>query len=90
VGTAFGIAAVALALHVGGYGSGRAGASGTAAPAGAATAGAATAGPRLAFAILAAACAATAVLSLAEPAVPRGAAGPDEPARAAETSDAAG
>jgi MFS family permease len=84
VGTAFGIAAVALALHVGGYGSGRAGASGTAA-----TAGAATAGPRLAFAILAAACAATAVLSLAEPAVPRGAAGSDGPGRAAETSDAA-
>ena len=67
IGTAFGIAAVALALHIGGESFGVA----------------ALPGPRIAFAILAAACAATAVLSMAEPAVPRGATGPAESPRAA-------
>jgi MFS family permease len=65
IGTALGIAAVALALHLGGgLGSGLGGGLGAA-------------GSRLAFAILAAACAAAAVLSLAAPAVPRGSTGSD-------------
>ncbi len=68
-GTAFGIAGVALALHLGGlHVAGASGATG------------AGPGTRLAFAILAAACAATAVLSLAAPPVRRGIAGADDAA----------